>query len=94
MWPVGLLSLLSAVFWLCWCLRLWRDPTLLKPDSLMYRVYVAWLRALRLDLWGKSPEPIVLTVEELQFFALLQVVGAILLLVSGVGLMIVDWLSG
>lgn len=93
-WPLGLLCLLAARYYLPWSLRLWRDPTLLKPDSLAYRRYVAWLRVQKLDLWGKSPEPVVLTVEELQFFALMQVLGAAFLLVCGVGFLILDWLPG
>lgn len=92
MWPLGLLFWLSAYLMFRSGLRLWRDPSRLKPDSYRYTIIVAWLRVPRLDLWGKLQQPIVLDPYQIRFVAMMDVISAVLMFVLGVIALSLDWL--
>ena len=91
-WLLGTLALLFAVPLIWWSLRLWHHPSSLEPESLAYRIFVAWLRRWQPELWKKREPSGRLTAEDIKFVAALNLLGGVVLVVIGAIYLSKGWL--
>jgi hypothetical protein len=91
-WFLGVLITLTGIPVIRSALHLWRDPDSLKPDSFWYKNLVVWLRVWQPALRKKRTPSDRLTVEDIKFFAVLDLIGGIALIVIGVMQVLEGWL--